>query len=171
MVASGETVEITPEVEAVGVGPELTAVVGEELWRPDAAEAADAIAGFTVSNDVSAGGRWPGNPSETVLSRGYKMLPTFRPVLTEAVEITVEEASDLRIEAFVDGEQVADASTAGTRWSIGEMVREVATVMPLSPGDLVALGEPHCEGRIEDQGEVTCRIEGIGELTNPIERV
>ncbi len=170
VIPEDETVLITPEVEKVGIGPELTAVVGERLWRPSEEEAAAAIAGYTISNDVSAVGKWPGHPNETTVNRAYKMFPTYRPVLTEAVEMSVEEASDLRVEAFIDGEQVADASTTEMRWSIPEMLVEVATVMPLHEGDMVALGEPHSEKVIEDQGEVTCRIEGIGDLTNPITR-
>lgn len=172
VIAEGETVEVTPEVEQVGIGPELTAVIGERLWRPDEAEAASAVAGFTVSNDVSAVGRWPGHPNETTVNRAYKMFPTFRPVLTEATtDVSPEEANDLHVEASIDGEQVADASTSEMRWSVAEMIVEVATVMPLNEGDMVALGEPHAGEPFEPAAEVTCRIAGVGELTNELVRV
>lgn len=171
LVADGEPVQLTPEVESAGVGPELTAVVGEELWRASPGEAAAAIRGFTVSNDVSAGGDWPGHPNESTLSRAYKMFPTFRPTLPEVVPLDVEEAADLRIEAFVDGERIADDTTANLRFSIPEMVAEVSRVFPLHEDDLVALGEPHTSAGIEDGVTTTCRVEGIGELSNPVERV
>ena len=170
LIPSGETVQIPPDLEAVGIGPELTVVIGEELYRPTSEAVSDAIAGFTVSNDVSAVGDWPGHPHETTLNRAYKMFPTFRPTLTEGVEMSLEDANHVEIEAFIDGESVGSAAMSEARWSVSEMIAEVASVMPLHPGDLIALGEP-ISGTVEDSATVTCRIDGVGELTNPVQRV
>jgi 2-keto-4-pentenoate hydratase/2-oxohepta-3-ene-1,7-dioic acid hydratase in catechol pathway len=169
LVPGGETIVLPSEIEDAGIGPELTAVLGAELHRATPAEAAEAIAGFTVSNDVSAAGDWPGHPGEGILSHAYKMFPTFRPVATEVVECDVDRVSDARITASIDGDRVADESTAGMRFSVEAMVAEVSRTLKLHPGDAIALGEPACEGTLGGATEVSCRIEGVGELSNPVE--
>jgi len=167
LVEEGEEIVIPPEVEDAGIGPELTAVIGEDLHRATPAEAEDAVSALTVSNDISATGPWPGHPGGDVTSPAYKMFPTFRPVLTEGVPYDgIDE--ERAITAQIDGETAADSTTEEMRFTLGEMVADVSRVLQLEAGDMVALGEPHAEGTLRGAGDVTCEIEGVGELSNPI---
>jgi 2-keto-4-pentenoate hydratase/2-oxohepta-3-ene-1,7-dioic acid hydratase in catechol pathway len=63
LIADGEPVVLPPEVEDAGIGPELTAVLGDELHRGTPEGASWAIDSFTVSIDVSASGDRPGSPA------------------------------------------------------------------------------------------------------------
>jgi 2-keto-4-pentenoate hydratase/2-oxohepta-3-ene-1,7-dioic acid hydratase in catechol pathway len=57
-------------------------------------------------------------------------------------------------------------------FSIPEMVSFASNICKLRENDLVALGDPGNPTNFLDEADsVTCEIEGIGELTNPIERV
>ena len=58
---------------------------------------------------------------------------------------------------------------------VAEIVAFLSQIMTLTPGDIIATGTPSgvgaAEGRFLEPGDViTCRIEGIGELTNTLGR-
>ncbi len=167
LVPEGEAVVIPPEIEDASIGPELTAVLGEELHRATPAEAEKAVSALTVTNDISATGAWPGHPGGDVTSPAYKMFPTFRPVLTEGVPYDGSD-EERAITAHIDGETASESTTEEMRFTLGEMVADVSRVLQLEAGDMVALGEPHAEGTLRGAAEVTCEIEGVGELSNPV---
>lgn len=177
VVPEGEPIRIPPYVEQASPGPELAVVIGdvdEPVWRASEAEVRAAIAGFTVSNDVKNYGEFPAYPYEGVderVGRGYHVFPTFTPTLSRYAPVAPEAVADARMEAFVDGELVVEASTAEMAWSVPEMVAHVSKIVPLESGDVVSLGDPtHPETFLDDADEVVCRIEGVGELANPITR-
>lgn len=175
VVHEGDPIRLPPEVEDVVIGPEITAVVGESMWRVDEEDVADAIAGFTISTDVTVKGEWPGYANENyphITGTGYKIFPTFRPTLSEYVPLAIDEMTDLQVEALVDGKTGLSGTTAAMGFSIPEIFAHVSKIIHLEPGDLVALGDPgNPEGYIDDASEVTSRIERIGSLTNPVQRI
>jgi len=170
-----EQIKLPPEVKNVTPGPEITAVIGDTLWRTSESEAAAAVKGFTITNDVTAKGEWPGYSYENhefVTGVGYKIFPTFRPVLNEYVEISADDVQGRAVSATVDGEIVVEGSTDAMSFSVGELISHASKITPLKENDLVALGDPGSpSGYIDNAEEVTCRIEGVGELTNPITRL
>jgi 2-keto-4-pentenoate hydratase/2-oxohepta-3-ene-1,7-dioic acid hydratase in catechol pathway len=176
VIPEGETVEIPDRVEEIKPGAEITAVLGEDIYEASEREAWNAIEGFTISNDVTASGDWPGwsDPDHGMITGvGYKLLPTFSPVRTEYVEKGDEsDYGDLAVEVRVDGEPTVSGSTAQMSFSIPEMVSFASNICKLHENDVVALGDPGSPTNfLDDADSVTCEIEGIGELTNPIERV
>ncbi|MDY6818727.1 MAG: fumarylacetoacetate hydrolase family protein [Halobacteriales archaeon] len=172
IVPDGDPIRIPADVEQVAPGPELCAVIAEPLWQAEPAEATDAIAGFTISNDIKSYGEFPAYPYEGVderVGRGYHIFPTFTPTLGSATSLSMETAMDLRMETYIDGEQIVDTSTAEMGWTVAEMVAHVSRIIPLDPNDVVSLGDPtHPDTFLDDADSVTCRIEAIGELTNSI---
>jgi 2-keto-4-pentenoate hydratase/2-oxohepta-3-ene-1,7-dioic acid hydratase in catechol pathway len=176
MVAEGEAIEIPERVEKVKPGAEITAVIGENIYEASKREAWDAIKGFTISNDVTASGDWPGwsDPDHGMVTGvGYKLLPTFSPILGEYVKKeNKSNYDDLAIEVRVDGEVAVSGSTAQMSFSIPKMISFASNICKLHENDVVALGDPGNPTKVlDDADSVTCEIEGLGELTNPIERV
>lgn len=176
VIGGGETIEIPERVEKVKPGSELTAVIGEDLYEADEQEAWEAIKGFTISNDVTASGDWPGwsDPDHGMITGvGYKLLPTFSPTLGEYVEKDEESHyDDLTVEVRVDGETVVSGSTAQMSFTIPEMVSFASNICKLHENDVVALGDPGNPTQCLDRADtVTCEIESIGKLRNPIQRV
>lgn len=175
IIPEGEPIRIPEKTEDIKPASELTAVIGDEITTAEPEAAWEAIEGFTVSNDVTAAGEWPGwsDPDHGMITGvGYKFLPTFAPILTEYVERQeLEHYQDLDVQVTVDGEESISGSTEQMSFSIPEMVSFASQIVPLSPGDVVALGDPGSPSRLLDDAEsVTSSIETIGELTNPIER-
>lgn len=173
VIPDGSPIEIPPEAEDVVIGPEPTVVMGESLYRGTEQEAVDAIAGFTITNDVTCRGQWPGRchvDSDEIAGYAYKMLPTFRPTLSRYEPLDVDDLDDVTVEGYVDGETAVSGSTTQLSFSIPEAVSFVSKVAKLKENDLIALGDPgNCSLTIDDADQVTCYVEGIGELTNPVE--
>lgn len=171
-----EAIKIPKRVGKVKPGAELTAVIGDDIYEADEEEAWKAIKGFTISNDVTASGDWPGwsDPDHGMITGvGYKLLPTFSPLLSNYIEKgSKEDYSDLDVEVRVDDEITVSGSTAQMSFSIPEMVSFASNICELHENDVIALGDPGDPTNFLDKADsVTCKIEGIGELTNPIERV
>jgi len=176
IVPEGAAIEIPDRVEDVKPASELTAVIGDPIHRASESEAWDAIEGFTVSNDVTAAGDWPGwsDPDHGMVTGvGYKILATFSPILTEyQPKGAVDDYADLDVEVRVDGEVSVSGSTSQMAFSIGEMVSFASHVTPLEPNDVVALGDPgNPQLTLDDAESVTATVESVGALENPVRRV
>jgi 2-keto-4-pentenoate hydratase/2-oxohepta-3-ene-1,7-dioic acid hydratase in catechol pathway len=176
MINEGEAIEIPERVNKVKPGAEITAIIGEDIYNASEREAWDAIKGFTISNDVTASGDWPGwsDPDHGMITGvGYKLLPTFSPILSEFVEKEDEaDYENLDVEVRVDGEVSVSGSTAQMGFSIPEMVSFASKICKLNENDVVALGDPGSPSKLlDDADSVTCKIDGLGELTNHIKHV
>lgn len=176
VIPEAEPIRLPERVEEVKPGAELTAVVGEDLERASETDAWEGIKGFTVSNDVTASGDWPGwsDPDHGMITGvGYKLFPTFSPILTEYVERGEEsDYDDLEVEVRVDGEPCVSGTTGQMAFTIPEMVSFASHIVPLQENDVVALGDPGNPSKfLDDASEVACYIEDVGTLVNPIERL
>lgn len=176
MINAGETIKIPERVEKIKSGAEITAVIGEDIYEADEDEAWDGIKGFTISNDVTASGDWPGwsDPDHGMITGvGYKLLPTFSPTLNKYVEKNEKvDYDNLSVEVRVDGDLAVSGPTAQMAFSIRKMVSFASNICKFHENDVVALGDPGNPTNFPDNADsVTCKIEGIGELTNPIKRV
>lgn len=175
IVPDGTPIELRPYADRVTIGPEPVAVIGHPLDRADVDEAAAGIAGFTVSNDLAALGEFPAFPypdQETHSGRGFKIMPGFSPLLESYAAIDPDAFAGRAIEAEIDGKLVVEGSTDDLDWSPAEIIAHVSKIVPLEPNDVVSLGEPSTDHHyIDDATSVTCRVEGFGELTNPVGRV
>jgi 2-keto-4-pentenoate hydratase/2-oxohepta-3-ene-1,7-dioic acid hydratase in catechol pathway len=120
---------------------ELGVVIGRRAsYLASDAEAADCIAGYVLSNDVSereyqlehSGPQW---------SLG-KSCPTFNPVGPWLVPAAAVEADDIRLASWVNDEVRQDSSTADMVFGPAELVRRLSQYMVLEPGDLITTGTP-----------------------------
>jgi 2-keto-4-pentenoate hydratase/2-oxohepta-3-ene-1,7-dioic acid hydratase in catechol pathway len=163
-----DDIELPPHAEKVDWEVELGIVIGKPAYRLASEEAAaDAIAGYVVSHDVSerdwqvrdSGGQW---------SKG-KSAPTFNPLgpwLVPARDIP--DVQQLRLRSFVNGEPRQDSSTADMVFSVTEIIHHVSQYMALEPGDLINTGTPQgvaLSGRFPYLGAgdvVELEIDGLG---------
>jgi 2-keto-4-pentenoate hydratase/2-oxohepta-3-ene-1,7-dioic acid hydratase in catechol pathway len=175
IINENEAIQLPERVEEVKPGAELTAVIGRETWQASSEEAWRNIKGFTISNDVTASGDWPliSDPDHGGSGVGYKSFPTFSPILSEyQPKQDLENYSKLDIEVLVDGEISVSGSTEQMGFSIPEMISFASNIIKLQENDVVALGDPgNADVFLDEASEVTCSIESIGELSNPIEKI
>jgi 2-keto-4-pentenoate hydratase/2-oxohepta-3-ene-1,7-dioic acid hydratase in catechol pathway len=76
---------------------------------------------------------------------------------------------------LINGEAIQDGRTSEMRFSIAEILDYLGRHIRLQPGDLIATGTPNRLTRppgpdrhLQAGDNITCWIDGIGELNNPI---
>jgi 2-keto-4-pentenoate hydratase/2-oxohepta-3-ene-1,7-dioic acid hydratase in catechol pathway len=142
---------------------ELVAVIGRTLRHATAAEAQDAIFGWTIGNDVSARG-W--QRSDRTFWR-CKNSDTFKPMGPYIV--TADEADPLSstTSVLVDGEVQASFPTGDMLFGPYEYISAISRYITLSAGDVLWLGTD--ETATFSPGQVVeITIDGVGTLTNPV---
>jgi 2-keto-4-pentenoate hydratase/2-oxohepta-3-ene-1,7-dioic acid hydratase in catechol pathway len=161
--------DITEKLDYEG---ELAVVIGKTAYGLSADDAMEAVAGYTILNDVSGrdlqdqDGQW---------IRG-KSLDTWAPL--GPVFVTRDEIPDpysLRIETRVNGEMRQDASISDMIFKIPELIAFITQGITLQPGDLIATGTPSGVGLgfdppkwLEKGDRIDITIAPIGTLSNTV---
>jgi 2-keto-4-pentenoate hydratase/2-oxohepta-3-ene-1,7-dioic acid hydratase in catechol pathway len=162
VVGPGDPIELRPGMGHVDPEAELTIVVGSRVRGLTLDTARTAILGFTVGNDVSA--RDLQKSDELWISA--KSQDTFTPVGPWIVTALNDE--NLVIGINHNGTELKAASSADLGRGVEEILVYLTSFMTLHPGDLVLTGFPAECARIFPGDIVTCHVEGIGGLTNPV---
>jgi len=161
------------ETDALDWEVELVVVIGAPVRRATDDEAADAIAGFTVMNDVSVRD-WQFRTVEWTQGKIWDSSTPVGPYL-----VTPDEVGGVRpalvVRTSVDGEVMQQDDTGTLLFDPVTLVRYVSTITRLNPGDLIATGTPAGVGHARDPqrylggGEtVVTEIEGIGACVNRV---
>jgi len=158
----GAAILIPPGIGLMHYESELAVVIGKRAHRVTADHAWDYILGVTCLNDVTA--RDIQN-KETQYTRA-KGFDTFAP-LGPCIEIGGSRGHRL-VEGFVNGERRQHSSTSNLIFSIEFLVEYITFVMTLEPGDVISTGTPSGVGPIVAGDVVSVRVEGVGELSNPV---
>ncbi|MFF3865408.1 fumarylacetoacetate hydrolase family protein [Micromonospora sp. NPDC001898] len=147
---------------------ELAVVIGAPgARRADRAAAERAIFGYTCANDVTArdlqrsDGQW-------TRAKGFDSFCPIGPWITTDLDVTDLE---VRCEVGRNPEEMEVRQLGRTRdmvFDVPALVSYVSHVMTLLPGDVVLTGTPAGVSPLVEGDTVTVRIEGIGELTNPV---
>ncbi|KJL33283.1 fumarylacetoacetate hydrolase family protein [Microbacterium azadirachtae] len=151
---------------------ELAVVVGSEVHRADRDEAAAAILGYTVANDISMRD-WQQRTLQWLQGKAFDATTPIGPFVVTADEL--DPKAGLRIACTVNGEPVQDGNTRELVFDAADLVSYVSQITRLRPGDLILTGTPGgvalgmADPRwLQDGDLVTTAIEGIGELRNRI---
>jgi 2-keto-4-pentenoate hydratase/2-oxohepta-3-ene-1,7-dioic acid hydratase in catechol pathway len=174
LIGDGEPIVLPPEATEVDYEAELGVVIGTKAKRVSEADALEYVEGDVCVNDVSARDLQFGDGQWT---RG-KSVDTFCPVGPRLVpREEIADPQQLGIRCIVNGEALQDSSTAQMIFSVAEIIAYVTRVITLDPGDLIATGTPAGVGvfrdpkvLLKDGDEVSVEIEGVGTLTNPVEK-
>ena len=168
----GGSVVIPEDSDQVDWEVELAVVIGSAARHVPRDRALDVIAGYTVSNDVSARDIQVSD-GQFVRGKSYDTFCPVGPWLVTADELGA--ADDLEIGLRLNGEVIQRSRTAQLVFDVAEIIAFCSRVATLNPGDLILTGTPHGTGyglkppRYLKPGDVmTAWVEGIGELTNPV---
>lgn len=149
---------------------ELGVIIGKPVRDVDEREALEAIAGYTVLNDISMRD-WQARTSQFLQGKTFERTTPVGPWLTTGDE--VDDARDLRITCEVDGETVQDLSSADMIFAPAQIVSYVSRIITLMPGDLIATGTGAGIGAartpprfLQPGSTVITSIEGLGQLQN-----
>jgi acylpyruvate hydrolase len=162
-----------PETDALDWEVELVIVVGSPVRRATESEAEQAIAGFTVMNDVSVRD-WQFRTIEWTQGKIWDSSTPVGPYLVTPDEVGGVRPA-LRVTTTVDGQVMQSDDTGTLLFDPVHLVQYVSTVVRLNPGDLIATGTPAGVGHARDPkvylvgGEtVVTEVEGIGACVNQV---
>lgn len=162
LAAFGDEVVYPAISQRVDYEGELAVVIGRECRNLDEADAAFAIFGYTVANDVTArdlqkqDGQW---------TRG-KGFDTFGPI---GPWIDTEfDPAGRTIRTLVNDEVRQESNMDLMIHSIARILAHVTRFMTLLPGDVILTGTPEGVGPVQPGDVMTVEIEGLGTLSNPV---
>jgi 2-keto-4-pentenoate hydratase/2-oxohepta-3-ene-1,7-dioic acid hydratase in catechol pathway len=174
LIGAGDAIVLPPEAREVDYEAELGVVIGATARRVAERDALEHVEGYICVNDVSARDLQFGDGQWT---RG-KSPDSFCPVGPRLVaREEIDDPQALAIRCVVNETTRQDSSTAQMIFSVAEIIAYVSQLITLAPGDLIATGTPAGVGvfqdpkvLLQDGDEVSVAIEGLGTLTNPVEK-
>lgn len=162
VVGPGDPIRLPPGVGRVDHEAELGVVIGRRAHRVPRARAWEYVLGLICVNDVTARDLQK-KESQYTRCKGFD---TFAPV--GPCVATGADGEPRAVEAWVNGERRQASSTRHLIFPIDQLVEFVTFVMTLEPGDIISTGTPEGIGPLADGDSVTVKVEGVGELTNPV---
>jgi 2-keto-4-pentenoate hydratase/2-oxohepta-3-ene-1,7-dioic acid hydratase in catechol pathway len=166
-------IRLDPRVtEKLDYEVELAVVIGRRGRDIPAAEADDYIFGYTIANDVTARDLQRRH-DQWFKGKGLDGSCPLGPYIVTRAQMP--DVGALSITLSVNGEPRQDGNTRDLIFPIPVIIEALSLGMTLEPGDIISTGTPSGVGYAMDPprflkagDEVTCRIEGIGTLTNRI---
>jgi 2-keto-4-pentenoate hydratase/2-oxohepta-3-ene-1,7-dioic acid hydratase in catechol pathway len=174
LAAHQEEIRLPSGARMIDWEAELGIVIGRRVKPGDHSEPVDAVAGYTVINDVSARDWIATSPPvgiDWVMQKAWDKFQPTGPWITPSE--FVADPQSLSIELSVNGTVKQRSNTAQMIFGVREIMRHLAGIMTLEPGDIIATGTPAGVGYgkmprefIRSGDEVRVTVEGLGTLKN-----
>lgn len=160
-------VSTRPDYEA-----EFAFVIGKGGRAIPASRAMEHVFGYTIVNDVSARD-YQMATSQWLMGKTFDTFAPMGPWLVTRDEIADPQTLDIALE--IGGEILQHSNTREMIFGVADLVEFISSVVTLEPGDIVATGTPAGVGfarkpprYLKAGDEVVIRIQGLGELRNPV---
>lgn len=164
IIGDGDTIELPRESERVEHEGELGVVIGRRTRHISADEdPLSYVLGYTCVNDVTARDL----QRKDVQFTRAKSFDTFCPV--GPVIVGDIDPLDAEVTTRLNGEIKQQARTSTMAFSVPFLIRYIAKIMTLYPGDLIATGTPAGVSQMKHGDVVEVEIEGIGILRNNVD--
>ena len=163
IIGDGDVIELPPESQQVEHEGELGVVIGRKACNVgEGDDPLSYVLGYTCVNDVTARDL----QRKDVQFTRAKSFDTFCPV--GPFIVTGIDPNALEVTTRLNGETKQRARTSAMAFSVPFLIRYIAGIMTLYPGDLIATGTPAGVSRMKDGDIVEVEVEGIGVLRNGV---
>jgi 2-keto-4-pentenoate hydratase/2-oxohepta-3-ene-1,7-dioic acid hydratase in catechol pathway len=143
---------------------ELGVVIGKRCYGLREDEDVRAyILGYTCVNDVTArdlqnkDGQW-------TRAKGFDTFCPIGPVVADGLD----PWKGVQVQTRLNGQIRQDGNTSQFIFPLDVIVRYIASVMTLLPGDVIATGTPAGVGPMQPGDVVEVTVAGVGNLRNPV---
>jgi acylpyruvate hydrolase len=150
---------------------ELAVVVGRTVRRASREQAEDAIAGYTVANDVSLRD-WQSRTLQWFQGKAWDATTPVGPMVVTPDEF---DPSTAAITCTVNGVERQHGDTGSLVFGAADLIVYISTFTTLRPGDIILTGTPGGVGMgmtppmfLKDGDVVQTTISDIGTLTNRV---
>lgn len=167
IIGPGDVIELPPESERVTAEAEIGVVIGRTCRCITEQEAASYIAGYCLIIDMTAEDILQRNPRFLTRSKNFDTFFSFGPEL-----ITTDEVADVlkvKVGTWKNDTLHRENVVSNMAFPPFYLVAFHSHVATLYPGDIISTGTPGAVV-IEDGDVAQCRIDGLGELSNPVRR-
>jgi 2-keto-4-pentenoate hydratase/2-oxohepta-3-ene-1,7-dioic acid hydratase in catechol pathway len=143
---------------------ELGVVISKPCYKlSDSDDVRPYILGYTCLNDFTArdlqnkDGQW-------ARAKGFDTFCPVGPIVTDEID----PWAGINVKTSVNGEIRQDGNTRDFIFPLELVIRYIAQVMTLLPGDLIATGTPKGVGPVVAGDVIEVSIEGVGTLRNSV---
>ncbi len=163
IVGSGDAIELPPQSHQVEHEGELGLVIGRKTRKVGEDEdPLSYVLGYTCMNEVTARDL----QRKDVQFTRSKSFDTFCPV--GPFIVTDLNPLDVVVTTRLNDEIKQHGRTADMAFPVSFLIRFIAEIMTLYPGDLIATGTPAGVSRMKAGDVVEVEVEGIGALRNEV---
>ncbi|MEV4172621.1 fumarylacetoacetate hydrolase family protein [Nonomuraea sp. NPDC049709] len=162
VVAPARTRHLEHEVELAVVIGQVTRDLPADRWQ-------EAVAGYTVINDMTARDLQLANIARNApwdQSKGFDTFAPVGPFLATVDEVPDPQALELVLE--VDGEVRQQANTKQMVFDLPRLIEDLSDGMTLMPGDLIATGTVAGIAPLKDGDTMRATVAGVGTLVNTV---
>jgi len=143
---------------------ELAVVIAKICYQlPPDADVRSYILGYTCVNDVTArdlqnkDGQW-------TRAKGFDTFCPVGPLVTDEID----PWAGVSVETRINGDIRQHGNTRDFIFALDVVIRHIAQVMTLFPGDLISTGTPAGVGPLVAGDQVEVSVEGVGTLKNTV---
>lgn len=165
LIGHRQAIQLMPENGRVDHEAEMAVVIGRGGRFLTEEEAFDHILGYTCANDISDRD-FQRNDLQWTRAKGFDTFCSLGPWLETELDV-----SDLSVQCRVNGELKQDGHTSLMLFPVPRLLAYISRIMTLVPGDVILTGTPSGVSPIQPGDEVEVSVEGIGTLSNPVERL
>lgn len=177
VIGPNAAVPIFPHVSAqIDYEVELAIIIGKPGRDIPKDRAHDHIWGYTILNDITARDVQRRHGGQYFKGKGLDGSCPMGPVVVTRDEMT--DPQNVALRTLVNGELRQNGTTAQMIFDIPTLIASLSEGLTLEPGDILATGTPSGVGYameppnfLKDGDVVTCEIDGIGRLENPVRTV
>lgn len=165
VIGPGDPIRIPPGAGRIDHEAEAGIVIGTRAWQVREDEAHRHIFGITCVNDVTAR-ELQAKDIQYTRAKGFDTFAPVGPCIATGLDYNAKNG--LAVEGWVNGARRQGSSTKELIFPMHTLVAFISSVMTLLPGDIISTGTPSGIGPLAAGDRVTIKVEGVGELTNPV---
>jgi 2-keto-4-pentenoate hydratase/2-oxohepta-3-ene-1,7-dioic acid hydratase in catechol pathway len=139
LAAPGAEVKLPSASEKVDYEAEVCVVIGKRLKEVGPADALQAVAGYTLMNDLSARDLQLAT-TQWISGKTFDGAGPCGPALVTPDEAGSHDAIEFSL--TLNGEEMQRSSTADLIFKVPELLSHLSRLMTLEPGDLISTGTP-----------------------------
>ena len=165
VIGPGDPIVIPDGIGRVDHEAEAGVVIGTRASHVPEADAHRYILGLTCVNDITAR-ELQRKDIQFTRAKGFDSFAPVGPCIALGLDYAAPDG--LAIEGWVNDTRRQSSSTRELIFPIRKLVAFISSVMTLLPGDIISTGTPAGIGPLTAGDVVTVKVEGVGELTNPV---
>jgi 2-keto-4-pentenoate hydratase/2-oxohepta-3-ene-1,7-dioic acid hydratase in catechol pathway len=162
VIGPDETIILPDGVGRVDHEAEVGIVIGARARHIAEEDARRYVFGLTCVNDVTAR-ELQKRDIQFTRAKGFDTFAPLGPCIATGLA-----PDDLAVSGLLNGEVRQQSSTRELIFPVATLIAYISRIMTLLPGDIVSTGTPAGIGPLQAGDEIVVRVEGVGELRNPV---